>query len=454
MASKLMKSVSGIRGIVGDTLTPELIVKVASAFAKYTKRGTIVVGRDTRPTGATISNVLESVLTLSGCNVINLGIVPTPTVELMVKNLKADGGIMISASHNPVEWNAFKLINKSGTFLNSKEITQFFKYLEEDFKYVLWNKTGKISYNTNAEAVHIKKVLGVINKNKIRKKAYKVVLDSVNGAGSEITLKLLSELNCKIIPLYCDINSTFPRGAEPIPENLKDLAKAVKKYGADIGFAQDPDADRLAIVNEHGVPIGEENTLALVTEHLLSKKKGRVVINLSTTKAIEDIAQKYRVAVKRTKVGEINVTDEMRRNGARIGGEGNGGVISPEINMGRDSLAGIGYVLEMMAERGRSIGALVDDLPQYVMKKGKVKSDDNKKNKTIFEKIKVQFKCEKFSDIDGLRIDFINHNEFKGGWVHLRPSNTEPIFRIISEGKDSAHAAKIYNHFAKMFGKK
>ncbi len=434
-------------------LTPDLIVKVASAFAKYTKRGTIVVGRDTRPTGEAIKQVLEHVLTLSGCNVIDLGIVPTPTVELMIKNLKAAGGIMISASHNPVEWNAFKLINKSGTFLNSKEITQFFKYLEEDFNYVLWNKTGKISYNTNAGNVHIKKVLDVINKDKIKKKAYKVVLDSVNGAGSEITLKLLSELNCKIIPLYCDINALFPRGAEPVPENLKDLAKAVKKYGADIGFAQDPDADRLAIVNEKGVPIGEENTLALVTEHLLSKKKGRVVINLSTTKAIEDIAQKYGVSVKRTKVGEINVTDEMRKNGARVGGEGNGGVISPEINMGRDSLAGIGYVLEMMAERGRSISELVNGLPQYVMKKGKVKSDDNKKNQLILNIIKGDFKSEKISDIDGLRIDFIKHNEFKGGWVHLRPSNTEPIFRIISEGKDSAQADKIYNYFAKVFEK-
>jgi phosphomannomutase len=454
MAPRLMKSVSGIRGIVGETLTPDLIVKVASAFAKYTKKGRIVVGRDTRPTGEAIKQVLEHVLTLSGCNVIDLGIVPTPTVELMVKDLNADGGIMISASHNPIEWNAFKLINKSGTFLNSKEIAQFFKYLDEDFKYVLWNMTGSITYNSFAGNVHIEKVLHIINKGKIKKKAFKVVLDSVNGAGSEITLKLLSELNCKIIPLYCDINAPFPRGAEPVPENLKDLARAVKKYGADIGFAQDPDADRLAIVNEHGVPIGEENTLVLVTEHLLSKKKGRVVVNLSTTKAIDDIARKYGVNVKRTKVGEINVTDEMRRNGARIGGEGNGGVISPEINMGRDSLAGIGYVLEMMAERGRSIGGLVNDLPQYVMKKGKIKSDDSKKNKLIFERIISDFKGEKFSDIDGLRIDFVKNNEFKGGWVHLRPSNTEPIFRIISEGKDSAHAAKIYNYFAKIFGKK
>jgi phosphomannomutase len=454
MASKLMKSVSGIRGVVGDTLTPELIVKVASAFAKYTNRGTIVVGRDTRPTGEAIKQVLEHVLILSGCNVIDIGIVPTPTVELMTKTLKADGGIMISASHNPVEWNAFKMINKSGTFLNSKEIAQFFKYLDDDFKYVLWNKTGTITHNSFADNFHIEKVLKAVDIVKIRKKAFKVVLDSVNGAGSEITLKLLSLFNCKVIPLYCDTGAPFPRGAEPVPENLKDLAKAVKKYGADIGFAQDPDADRLAIVNEHGIPIGEENTLALVTEHLLSKKKGRVVINLSTTKAIDDIAFKYGVSVKRTKVGEINVTDEMRRNGARIGGEGNGGVISPEINMGRDSLAGIGYVLEMMAERGRSVSMLVSSLPQYVMKKGKVKSDDAKKNKLVFGKIKAEFKGEKFSDIDGLRIDFIKHIDFKGGWVHLRSSNTEPIFRIISEGKDFTQASRIYNYFAGMFGKK
>ncbi len=454
MASKLMKSVSGIRGIVGDTLTPELIVKVASAFAKYTKRGTIVVGRDTRPTGESIKQILEHVLNLSGCDVIDIGIVPTPTVELMTKILKADGGIMISASHNPVEWNAFKMINKSGTFLNSGEIARFFNFLDEDFKYVLWNKTGTITYNSFAENVHIEKVLKVINKDKIRRKAFKVVLDSVNGAGSEITLKLLSNLNCKVIPLYCDTGAPFPRGAEPVPENLGDLAEAVKKYGADIGFAQDPDADRLAIVNERGVPIGEENTLALVTEHLLSKKKGRVVINLSTTKAIDDIAAKYRVAVKRTKVGEINVTDEMRRNGARIGGEGNGGVISPEINMGRDSLAGIGYVLEMMAERGMAVSGLVNGLPQYVMKKGKVKSDDSQKNKVIFSKLSGEFNGEKFSNIDGLRIDFIKHNEFKGGWVHLRSSNTEPVFRIISEGRDSAHATRIYNHFAGIFKNK
>ncbi len=450
MASRLMKSVSGIRGVVGDTLTPDLIVKVGSAFSKYTGKGTIVIGRDTRPTGSVILNILESVLILSGCDVINIGIVPTPTVELMVRELKANGGIVISASHNPVEWNAFKLINSSGLFLNSKEISGFFKFMEQDFKYELWDKIGKVTYNNSAPDVHIKKVLSVINANSIKRKKYKVVVDSVNGAGSEITLKLLSGLNCDIVPLYCDINGGFPRGAEPVPENLIALSRAVRKYKADVGFAQDPDADRLAIVDENGSPVGEENTLVLVTEHLLSKAKGRVVINLSTTKAIEDIGRKYGVTVKRTRVGEINVTDEMKK-GARIGGEGNGGVISPEINMGRDSLAGIGYILEMMAERGKSISELVRSVPQYIMKKGKVEFDKKTDNGKIFEVIRKEFKGEKVSQIDGLRIDFIKHAEFAGGWVHLRPSNTEPVFRIISEGRDGKQAAQIYDHFARMF---
>ena len=449
--SQLMKSVSGIRGIVGETLTPELIVNVGSAFAKYIKRGTVVIGRDTRPTGESILKILESTLVFSGSNVINIGIVPTPTTEIMVRELKADGGIMISASHNPVEWNAFKLINRSGVFLNAKEIQKFFETMEQNYTYVPWNKHGKITFNNTSFTVHIKKVLKAVNTNKIKKRKFKVVLDSVNGAGSEITLKLLSELNCEIVPLYCDINSTFPRGAEPVPENLKALAKAVIKYNADIGFAQDPDADRLAIVDEKGRPIGEENTLALVTEHLLSKKKGRVVINLSTTKAIDDIAKKYASVVKRTKVGEINVTDEMRRNGARIGGEGNGGVISPEINMGRDSLAGIGYILEMMSEYGKPVSGIVKSLPQYVMKKGKIDLKNSKDSDKIFNELGNRYSHEKISSIDGLRIDFIKHPEFKGGWVHLRPSNTEPIFRIITEGLNEKQAVLIYNYFAGLF---
>ena len=253
-----------------------------------------------------------------------------------------------------------------------------------------------------------------------------------------------------MIPLNCEMTGSFPRGAEPMAENLGDLCRRVVEESADIGFAQDPDADRLAIVDENGRPIGEENTIALVVDHLLSKKPGRVVINLSTTKAVEDIAYKYGVKVKRTKVGEINVADDMRKNGARIGGEGNGGVISPEVHLGRDSLVGIGYILEMMAERDKKISQLVGELPCYVIKKGVVKFDAMKNDDVHLKKIEDLYRDERISKIDGIRIDFIKDGIFNGGWVHLRPSNTEPIFRIISEGRDKRQASNIYNHFARL----
>ncbi len=451
MSSRLMMSVSGIRGIVGETMTPELILKVGSAFAKYTNKGTIVIGRDSRPTGQAISESIGSVLVLSGCDVVDLGIVPTPTVQLMVEELQANGGIVISASHNPVEWNAFKLINNKGTFLNSKEINRFFSLMDADFRYEKWDKIGSIIHNDKSEGIHIKKVLDVVFSSKIKKKRFKVVLDSVNGAGSKITLDLLERLGCRVAPLYCEMTGYFPRGAEPLQENLKDLSAMVIDKSADIGFAQDPDADRLAIVDENGRPIGEENTIALVAEHLLSKKQGRVVVNLSTTKTVEDIAKSYGAKFKRTRVGEINVVDDMRKNGARIGGEGNGGVISPDVHLGRDSLVGIGYILEMMTDRGKTISQLVDELPQYVMKKGKVKYDKSINTSRIFSKLKNSYKEESISEIDGVRIDFRKDEKFKGGWVHLRPSNTEPIFRIIAEGRDKKQVAGIYNHFARMF---
>lgn len=454
VTSKLMKSVSGIRGIVGDTLVPELIVKVGSAFSKYTKRGKVVIGRDSRPTGEAISKGLESVLILSGCDVIDLGIVPTPTVQLMVEELEASGGIVISASHNPVEWNAFKLINSRGTFLSPLEINKFFSMMESGIKYQRWDKIGGKSYNNESQNIHINRVLKVVDAEKIKKRKYKVVLDSVNGAGSEITPKLLYELGCDVVTLYCDNSGIFKRGPEPLVENLSGLSKMVVSESADIGFAQDPDADRLAIVDEKGVPIGEENTIALVVEHLLSIKPGRVVINLSTTKAVEDIAGRYGVKFKRTRVGEINVVDDMLKYGARIGGEGNGGVISPEVHYGRDSLVGIGYILEMMTERKMSLSQLVSDLPSYVMKKGKVRLSVNEISDQFFKDIEEMHCSEKISNIDGIRIDFVNDSAFKGGWAHLRASNTEPIFRIITEGRDKKQAEKIYSHFAKMLKNK
>ena len=451
MSSKLMRGISGIRGIVGETFTPDLMLRLGSAFAEFVRGGTVVIGRDSRSTGDAIAKNIESVLILAGCDVIDTGIIPTPTVQLMVEELKAAGGIVISASHNPIEWNALKLINRRGVFFNASEMSRFFSLMEKEFQYKRWNKIGNIHFFTDAETAHISRILRVINGRKIRERRFRVALDSVNGAGSLITQRLLGELGCEVIPVHCNITGTFPRGAEPLPANLKDLSARVVKESADIGFAQDPDADRLAIVNERGVPIGEENTIALVVDHLLSKKSGRVVINLSTTKAVEDIAKRYRATVKRTPVGEIHVVDYMRRYGARIGGEGNGGVISPEVHLGRDSLVGIGYILEMLSERRQTVSQLVSALPQYVMRKGKVRADDRKKYLSALRKTKNHFKDERITEIDGLRIDFTKDRNFSGGWVHLRLSNTEPVFRIIAEGTTKGQADRIYRYFARIF---
>jgi len=448
MSAPLMKSVSGIRGIVGESFTPELLISAGAAFAKYAKYGTVVVGRDSRPTGEAVAMNIISVLLLSGCDVIDVGVVPTPTVQLMVEELKASGGIVISASHNPVEWNALKLINGSGTFLNPADIAKLFALMEKAPVFKRWDKVGKLTINNDANAFHIKRVLDVVDADSIRKKKFHVVLDSVNGAGSVVTPELLKALGCKITMINCTPDGIFPRGAEPLPENLTQLSEAVIKSGADIGFAQDPDADRLAIVDEKGKPLGEEYTVTMVTDHLLLKEKGRVVVNLSTTKAVEDVANKHGVQFARAKVGEINVVEEMKKKGARIGGEGNGGVISPEIHLGRDSLAGIVYILEMMASRNRKVSDIMKDMPAYFMKKGKVTLKQGTDISKIFSSVTEKFSSEKMSQIDGLRIDFRKNEEFKNGWVHLRSSNTEPVFRIIAESDNAEKTERIYKHFA------
>lgn len=450
MSAPLMKSVSGIRGIVGESFTPELLISAGAAFAKYAKYGTVVVGRDSRPTGEAVAMNIISVLLLSGCDVVDIGVVPTPTVQVMVEELKAAGGIVISASHNPVEWNALKLINSSGTFLSQSDISKLFAQMEKEPVFRRWDKIGRLSTNSGASAIHIKKVLDVVDVNLVKKKKFHVVLDSVNGAGSVITPELLKALGCRVTVINCTPDGIFPRGAEPLPENLTQLSEAVIKNGADIGFAQDPDADRLAIVDEKGKPLGEEYTVTLVTDHLLLKEKGRVVVNLSTTKAVEDVAAKHGVSFARSKVGEINVVEEMKKKGARIGGEGNGGVISPEIHLGRDSLAGIVYILEMMASRGKKISDIMKDIPSYYMKKGKVTLKPGAPINDIIAGITEKSGGEKISRIDGLRIDFKKNEEFRNGWVHLRSSNTEPVFRIIAESDSEEKTERIYKHFAGM----
>lgn len=450
MSGTLMKSVSGIRGIVGDTFTPELICKAAPAFAKFAGSGTVVVGRDSRPTGEALSMNIISSLILSGCDVVDIGIVPTPSVQIMVEELKASAGIVVSASHNPVEWNALKLINREGTFLLPGEVKKFFALMEQQIPFKKWDKIGSLKKISNASEIHIQKILDAVDISIIKKKKFHVVIDSVNGAGSLITPELLKKLGCKVTEINCIPDGFFPRGAEPLPENLEMLSKAVIENKADIGFAQDPDADRLAVVDEKGKPLGEEYTITLVADHLLNKKTGRVVVNLSTTRAVEEIAARYGAPFTRTKVGEINVVENMKKKGARIGGEGNGGVISPEIHLGRDSLAGIGYILEMMAEKNIPVSEIMESMPQYYMKKGKLILKSSSQVPSIIEKIKDTYSGEKISLLDGLRIDFVKSKELLNGWVHLRSSNTEPVFRVIAESDSPEKTEMIYRLFAKM----
>ncbi|HPA62945.1 MAG TPA: phosphoglucosamine mutase [Spirochaetota bacterium] len=445
----LMMSVSGIRGIVGETFTPELIEKVSSRLAKYLKGGTVVIGRDSRHTGEAVMRLAESTLVLSGCDVVDIGIVPTPTVQIMVEKLKAKAGIVISASHNPIEWNAFKLINEKGEFFSPKQIREFFELLDKDMKYPVHSKIGKLYYDDTAFASHLDMVLSKVDTARIKKRKFKVALDSVNGAGSYITQELLKRLGCTVVPVFCSIDGNFPRVAEPLAENLKVLCASVKKNKADIGFAQDPDADRLAIVDETGRAIGEEMTLVITADYILSRKKGNVVVNMSTSRGVQDIASRHGSKFFRSKVGEINVVEEMKKQKAVFGGEGNGGVISPEAHYGRDSLVGIAYVLDYLARKEEKLSSVLTSLPSYVMKKSKVKFDPSKVSDLV-SAVKKEFAAEIISTLDGIRVDFKYHTEFRGGWVHLRGSNTEPVFRIISEGTDKYQAEKIQKYFEKL----
>jgi phosphomannomutase len=443
----LMMSVSGIRGIVGKSITPDLVLAVGRAFARFASKGTVIVGRDSRPSGEAISRSLTAALNMSGADVIDLGIVPTPTVQLMVEKLGAAGGIIVSASHNPIEWNAFKLVNGDGLFFTPKQADRFFSMMKEEGAYASWDGMGWTVEDSDAGEKHIDAVLEMVNVSAIKKKKYKVVLDSVNGAGSKITQTLLEKLGCRVVPINCDENGIFTRGAEPLPEHLGDLREAVVKEKADIGFAQDPDADRLAIVDNSGEPLGEEYTVTLVSDHILSTTSGPVVVNLSTTKAVEDIAEKHNVPFARSQVGEINVVNLMKKKKAVIGGEGNGGVIHPGIHLGRDSLVGIAFILDMMASRKKSIGELKGEMPLYFMKKGKIELKGRASVEEIAASVVKEWHSEKIDTRDGIRIDFTDSSPYKASWIHLRPSNTEPVYRIICEAPTEKGCRSLYKRF-------
>lgn len=442
----LIKSISGIRGIVGDGLSPENLISFSGAFADYCNYGKIVVGRDSRITGKFISDIVIGTLNSLGCDVMNLGICPTPTVEIYVKHFKANGGIIITASHNPIEYNALKLLNSSGMFLSPIEAKNYF-HLVDNFqpKYQKWNGIGKTEIISNSWELHLQKIfdLDIINPELIRKKNFKVLVDCVNGAGFEVVPKLLSDLGCRVTRINCESTGIFPRNPEPVPENLTETIKIAKQGDYDVTVIVDPDVDRLVLLTETGEPFGEEKTIAFVSDFILNKTPGDVVINLSTTRAVEDIAAKYNVKVYRTPVGEINVSGKMKEITAVIGGEGSGGVIYPPLHYGRDALVGIALVLQSLSESNKKLSQVKDDLPQYFIIKDKyhldqINSDD------VLKYFKQKYASEKINVDDGLRIDFNDH------WLHIRESNTEPIIRLIVEAKTSADAINYMKSYKKM----
>jgi phosphomannomutase len=425
----LMVSVSGIRGIIGDGLDPEVIVKYASAYADFCGKGKIILGSDGRITGEMVRNVVIGTLLAKGNDVVDIGICPTPTVLFNVKKLKAAGGIQLSASHNPNQWNALKLLNNKGEFMTPEENAEMSALLENSTKkYVEWNKLGKLTSYSKGLDDHIESVLKMnyINVPKIRRRKFKVLLDCVNGAGAYSMPQFLEKFGCKVIQINCEKTGIFPRLPEPIPGNLTATMKAVRKHKADIGIVVDPDVDRLVLITDKGEPFGEENTITQAVKFYLSKKKGNVVVNLSTTRSVDDVANEFGCKVFRSPVGEANVVKRMKEVKAVIGGEGSGGVILPKVVFGRDALTGTAIMLQHLLEFGGTMSELKKSLPQYFITKKKIELGSLNPDKVI-ETLVKKYESEKINLEDGLRIDFPDH------WVHFRKSNTEPIIRCIVE---------------------
>ncbi len=441
----LMVSVSGIRGEIGSTLTPETIGDFTAAFALFLKGGKVVVGRDSRVSGPFVAHLVKGVLSANGCDVVDIGIVPTPTVQMAVDYHQAAGGIAITASHNPIQWNGLKFIDGDGRFLSPDRAETVFKLRDnKETNLVSWKELGKEVEDNEAVKRHIEAVLNIsyLDVAALRKRRFKVAVDTVNGAGGEIIPALLKELGCEVVALNSEMNGIFAHTPEPLPENLIQLGEAIRKNGADIGFAVDPDVDRCAIVDNNGNPIGEEYTLPIAVKLIFSKKMGRMAINMSTSRASEDIAKYYNCMVVRSKVGEINVADKMKEIDALIGGEGNGGVILPEVHTGRDAPVAVALTLQALLEFGGTIDELKKSLPQYVMVKNKVNIEGIDPD-LILMKLAEKYKDEEINLLDGVKIDF------EQSWVHLRKSNTEPILRIISEAPTEKEAQDLAERFGK-----
>jgi phosphomannomutase len=438
----LMVSVSGIRGRVGEALTPEVVARYAAAFGAWSiARGTsrqVVVGRDSRVSGPMFHRIVVGTLQLVGCDVIDIGLTTTPGCQLAVEHHHAAGGLMLSASHNPIEWNALKLIGSSGLFLEAAEGAAMRALIERGTPHAAWDHIGRVIEDPDVAARHVESVLAIpyIDVAGIRARRFKVALDCVRGAGATVMPLLLERLGCEVVAINMEPDGRFPREPEPIPENLGELERLVRESGADVGLAVDPDVDRLALVADGGRAIGEDYTLALAARLVLRHRRGPLVTNLSTSLVVEDAARAAGVEAVRAPVGEVNVAVRMRELEAPIGGEGNGGVILPEVHLGRDAPIGAALVLQLLLEEGRPLSAIVGSLPRYVIVKDKLPRP-NASLDAVYAALRTAFPDATADMQDGLRLAWPDR------WVHVRPSGTEPIVRVIAEAPDEAAAREL-----------
>jgi phosphomannomutase len=430
-------SISGVRGVIGDSLTPSLLTRFAQAFGTHTGAGTIVIGRDPRTSGEMVKHAVIAGVLSSGSRVVDLGICPVPTVQLQVRQRHAHGGIAITASHNPAEWNALKFIGPAGLFLDAGQARELLDiYHQGEYTKVSGSEIRTVDEVTGATDQHLKAIIDALGPLPKTAKPLRVVLDSCNGAGSLVGPKLLEALGAEVIPINVTPDGSFPRPAEPVAENLRDLCAAVTEHDAAIGFAQDMDADRLAIVSEQGEPIGEDYTLVLAALYVLKREPGAVVANLSTTSALDDVAKQFDCPIFRTKIGEVNVTDGMRQHNAVIGGEGNGGVIYPRINFARDSLVGMALVLHLLAESGKSVSELLDSFPHYSIVKEKLECS-SQRIPSVLRMLRQEYANFPIDARDGVKVTMPE------GWFLVRGSNTEPIIRVVAEAKSQKTAGEI-----------
>ena len=447
----LVTSISGIRGTIGGVpgkgLTPIDTVRFTSSYAAWLRkdvkkeRPLVILGRDARISGPLVDQLVSATLSAMGIDVLNLGLATTPTVELAVTHKKADGGIILTASHNPAQWNALKLLNGKGEFLTAKDGEEILRRArEDDFVYEEINNLGSIKPLEGFDVQHINDVLGLklVDVEKIKAKKFKVAIDCVNSVGGVILPQLLKALGVdEIIELYCEPNGKFPHNPEPLPENLTEIASVMSRENADVGFVVDPDVDRLAIVCEDGSMFGEEYTLVSVADYVLSKTPGNTASNLSSTRALRDVTEKHGHSYVPSAVGEVNVVAAMKANNCVIGGEGNGGVIYPESHYGRDALVGIGLFLTHLAESGLTCSQLRKKYPDYTISKNKIVLPEGADPDLLLSAFEKEYAQYQVNTVDGVKVDMPE------GWVHLRKSNTEPIIRLYAEAESAEVAERL-----------